>query len=168
MYVPPGKSLSSSSTSSSPPKPLNTRENNDAPINIMKTMLVTRVVLRTTSVRFSRLSCFLNAASNMAPTAPMAAASVGVAKPPMMEPSTTTISNSGGTRLSNTSSTRRFECLSASLGIAGMAPGFINAINARYAIYRPTSNKPGITAPTNRSPTEIVSGEKMPMSSCAC
>ncbi len=35
-------------------------------------------------------------------------------------------------------------------------------------MYRPTSTRPGISAPTNRSPTETVFGEKMPIFSCAC
>ena len=33
---------------------------------------------------------------------------------------------------------------------------------------RNTSNKPGINAPANRSPTETVSGAKFPWLSCAC
>ncbi len=46
-----------------------------------------------------KLSLPLNQASTMAPTAPTPAASVGVAQPPKIDPSTSTIRKVGGTKL---------------------------------------------------------------------
>ena len=58
-------------------------------------MLVTCAVRRTTSPMVSRLRRRCHAASAVAPTAPTPAASVGVASPARIEPSTSTISSSG-------------------------------------------------------------------------
>ena len=74
----------------------------DAPIRIMNTMQLTRVVLRTTSLNVSRVSMFFDSASSIAPTAPIAAASVGVARPARMEPSTANTSTRGGARARTT------------------------------------------------------------------
>ena len=53
-------------------------------------------VERVTSVKFLRVSCLRVAARNIAPMAPTLAASVGVATPIRIDPSTKTIKNSGG------------------------------------------------------------------------
>ena len=55
-------------------------------------MLVICVVFSTTGI-INPEAPLLRAASNMAPTAPMEAASVGVAMPPRIDPSTATISS---------------------------------------------------------------------------
>ena len=95
---PPGSENKNSSTTSSPPSPRKVSENMDAPIRIPKTMQEMRVVLRTTSPRIFQLTILRVAASSMAPTAPNDAASVGVARPPRMDPRTARIRNKGGIR----------------------------------------------------------------------
>ena len=67
------------------------------------------------------------AASSIAPTAPTAALSVGVAKPARIEPSTATISASVGTMLTMTSrrSERRSSSVTTSAGqLAGSRTAF--------------------------------------------
>ena len=61
-----------------------------------KTIDVMRVVVRMTSFSTATPSWPLEAASNIAPTAPTAADSVGVAMPAKIEPSTATMSRAGG------------------------------------------------------------------------
>ncbi len=118
--TPPGRLVSSSRTTSSPPKPRNTSEKIDAPIRIMNTMQVTRRVLCITACRISRLNCFCRMANSMAPTAPTEAASVGVAMPAKIEPSTPRIRNSGGSRASTTRETSSLLSIARSAaGIAG-------------------------------------------------
>ena len=94
--TPPGMSSNKLNTSSSPPKPLKTNENKLAPIRIINTIDVILVVLCITAVKFFRVSCFCHNANNVAPIAPIPAASVGVAKPKSIEPKTTNINNKGG------------------------------------------------------------------------
>ena len=95
--VPPGRLVSARLTMSSPPSARNTRLNSVAPIRMRKIMLVICVVFSTTGIMTPRRLVFI-AASNIAPTAPTDAASVGVAMPPRIEPSTARISSSGATR----------------------------------------------------------------------
>ena len=92
---PPGKFNKNSSTTSSPPKPRKTRENIEAPTSIIKTIELIFVVSRDTILNLSKLNCFEIIAINVAPTAPTAADSVGVAIPVNIEPKTTTIKISG-------------------------------------------------------------------------
>ena len=76
-----------------------TSENTAAPINIKNTIAVISVVLCTTSLKRAILNCPLMAANRVAPKAPTPAASVGVAAPARIEPSTATIRITGGNRL---------------------------------------------------------------------
>ncbi|MCY1397708.1 hypothetical protein D9M71_127210 [compost metagenome] len=77
--TPPGSWANMSSISTSPPKPRNTRENSEAPIRIRNTMALISAVPKATSLSWVKFSLRLLRASSMAPTAPSAAASVGVA-----------------------------------------------------------------------------------------
>ena len=132
--TPPGMFSKISVTTSSPPKPRNTSENSAAPIRIRNTIEVTLVVERTTSVRVFRLSLRLARASISAPKAPTAEASVGVARPPRIEPSTQTISTIGGTRPFISSQKMLPVCpsssISASRSTAGAFSGFSQATMA--------------------------------------
>ena len=65
---------------------------------MMKTMQVMWVVPFITSIRVFRLNLPCIAVRMEAPTAPTAAASVGLAIPAKIEPKTATIKKSGGTR----------------------------------------------------------------------
>ena len=95
--TPPGRLVSARSTMVSPPRPRNTRLNKVAPIRITKIMLVICVVRTITGI--SRpVAPDRSAASRIAPTAPTDAASVGVATPPRIEPSTARISAIGAIR----------------------------------------------------------------------
>ncbi len=67
-------------------------------------MLVICVVRSTTGIEQPREAAPLRAASRIAPTAPTEAASVGVATPPRIEPSTARMSASGAT---STATSRR-------------------------------------------------------------
>ena len=98
-------------------------------------------------------------ASASAPTAPSAPASVGVATPAKIEPSTTTISASGGSNARTTATARvpRPRASRSALGIAGAAAGETKATKTTYRAYMPDSISPGTSAPTNRSPTLIES-----------
>ncbi len=133
--VPPGRLVRTRWTRSSPPKPRKTSEKTDAPMKIRNTMLVTTVVVRVTVLSCSRLSWWWAAASRIAPMAPTDAASVGVARPPMIEPSTATMSNSGGI---STSPVRRRRPAALKLarslaGTGGAARGRSSARTIRYA-----------------------------------
>ena len=97
--IPPGRLLKNCSTTSSPPNPRNTREKIAAPIRIRNTIDVTSVVLWATSLSLARLSCPRRPANRVAPNAPTPAASVGVAAPVRIDPSTATIKNTGGNKL---------------------------------------------------------------------
>ena len=63
-----------------------------------KTIDVIRVVVRMTSFSTASASWPRKAASSIAPTAPTAADSVGVAIPPKIEPSTAAMSRAGGAK----------------------------------------------------------------------
>ena len=72
-------------------------------MRIIKTMQLTRVVLRTTSLKVPHVNLFFVSANSIAPTAPIEAASVGVAIPVIIEPSTERMRTIGGIKLLNTS-----------------------------------------------------------------
>ena len=98
-------------------------------MKIRNTMLLTSVVLRMTSRRMGRLKRRWLMASTMAPTAPTEAASVGVAIPARIEPSTSTISSSGGTSTLRIRTSRARPCtLRASAGRAGARSGRHSAV----------------------------------------
>ena len=80
----------------SPPRLRNTRAKAVEPSKIAITMAVTRRVSSQTLARLVRLKPPSMAASTMAPTAPKAPASVGVAMPKKMLPNTKKISAKGG------------------------------------------------------------------------
>ena len=69
----------------------------------MKTIEVTDKVEVITACKVSLFNCLLAKAIIPAPNAPIPAASVGVAIPNRIEPSTKTINNKGGTKLFNSS-----------------------------------------------------------------
>ena len=86
-------------------------------------MLVICVVFSTTG-SISPPSPLLRAASSMAPTAPIEAASVGVAMPPRIEPSTAKISSTGATSTCvSLRASAKPRGASGSGGIAGAAFG---------------------------------------------
>ena len=68
------------------------------PTKIIKTIEVVLAVSCTTSLKTLKESCFLKKANKIAPKAPTPADSVGVAKPPRIDPNTETIRMSGGTK----------------------------------------------------------------------
>ena len=96
--APPGNSVNIPVIKSSPPKPLNTREKIEEPRSIMNTMAVISAVVSTASVKFFRFKLLLLIARRIAPNAPTPAASVGVAIPRSIEPSTDEINANGGSR----------------------------------------------------------------------
>ena len=85
-------------------------------------------VVRTISRSRVVSSCLLSNASVRAPMPPTPAASVGVASPARIEPSTAKISNKGG---SSALSTCHTDTLSSSDSRAGMADGLITAITIK-------------------------------------
>jgi hypothetical protein len=96
--APPGNSAKILVMRSSPPKPLKTSENIDEPKRIMKTIAVISVVVSTASVKFFLVKLLLLIARRTAPKAPTPAASVGVAMPKRIEPSTEEIRTKGGNK----------------------------------------------------------------------
>ncbi len=87
----------------------------------------------------------------VAPMAPMAPAWLTVATPMMMEPSTTTMRASGGTRASSTRSAKRKSYLPSKC-TGGASFGRTRATTRMYSMYRPTRIRPGRKAPRNMSP----------------
>ena len=69
------------------------------PTNSQHTMALVLAVRNTDSLTTLKVSCRYAAASTKPPKAPTAAASVGVARPNTMEPSTARISTSSGKKL---------------------------------------------------------------------
>ena len=88
---PPGSCSSNSLISTSPPTPRNTRLKAVEPIRMAITIAVVRTVESLTCRRAARLKPPWAAARAMAPTAPSTPASVGVAMPKKMLPSTSRI-----------------------------------------------------------------------------
>ena len=95
-----------------------------------------------------------------APIAPIPAASVGVAAPNRMEPSTKIIRISGGAALF-------IRAGNGTLGksAGGASFGFASATAIIKTLYSITRINPGMMAPANKSPTEIDLGLKMPSES---
>ena len=88
VYEPPGSELKIRLINSSPPTPLKINEKIEAPIRIVKIIVDTTAVF--SEVSFKKLKfifLFINAITK-APKAPIAAASVGVAIPANIDPST--------------------------------------------------------------------------------
>ena len=96
VYIPPGRLPKKCSIISSPPKPLKTKENIDAPMRIMKTNELNFTVPNAVSLMFWKVSSPFVRAIIAAPTAPTDADSVGVATPNKIEPNTSTINKMGG------------------------------------------------------------------------
>ena len=86
--TPPGRNANRSSISFSPCRPRNARLNTCAQIRMNSTIAVMRVVVRITSRSTSSDKRRANATTRIEPSAPIDAASVGAATPPMIEPST--------------------------------------------------------------------------------
>ena len=153
---PPGSPVNISSIHRSPYSPRNTSENAVEPSSRNITIEVRRVVCSSASASERRSSLRFAAASASAPTAPSAPASVGVATPAKMLPSTSRIRTSGGTITSATwRSSSSPNGSRSSAGSAGAICGRTNANTATNAAYRQASRIPGSRLPTNRSPTEI-------------
>src|SRR5688500_6574347 len=91
--------FSTSVTMSSPPSARNTNANSVAPKKMKNTSALVSAALSIIEFSAFRLSLPLNQASTSAPAAPTPAASVGVAQPPKIDPSTSTIRNVGGRKL---------------------------------------------------------------------
>ena len=125
---PPGRLLRNSCTRLSPPIMRNTMEKTEAPNRMTKTMLVIVAVAIIVSRRMRKDRRQRMAASTIAPTAPTEAASVGVAMPPRIEPSTARISKSGGIRATKKSRTS-WLFSSAGTGVAGQEAGAVAALN---------------------------------------
>ncbi len=125
--TPPGNWLKKPCTNSSPPKPRNTNENNDAPMRIIKIIALILMVDCDTSRRRWKLNCFFASASKQAPSAPTPAASVGVAAPIKIEPNTKPINNSTGSKLSNTRNRETFSSC-ASMTTRGIIVGRSQAV----------------------------------------
>ena len=98
----PGISIKKLSTSKSPPKPLKTKENIDAPINIKKTIEFIFKVSIQADLKTSIFSLFFIAIMTD-PNAPKEADSVGVATPKSIEPRTSIINAIGGNIVPNKS-----------------------------------------------------------------
>ena len=96
----PGISIRKLSTSKSPPNPLNTKENNDAPINIKKTIEFIFRVSMQADLKISIFILFFIAIITD-PNAPKEADSVGVAIPKSIEPRTSIINAIGGNIVPN-------------------------------------------------------------------
>ncbi len=91
--------FSNSATRSSPPSARNTNENSVAPKMMKNTSALVSAELSMTSFSIFMLRRLFHHASSSAPAQPVPPASVGVAQPPKMEPSTTKIRNAGGRKL---------------------------------------------------------------------
>ena len=98
-YFPPGNISKTKLINPSPPTPLKIRENIDAPIRIVNTMVVTKAVLLLASFISSILNFLKYKHISIEPTAPTPAASVGVAIPKIIDPKTIKINKIGGSRV---------------------------------------------------------------------
>jgi hypothetical protein len=96
---PPGIAPNKFVISSSPPNPRKTKENIEAPIKIIKTMLLINAVCLIASANTEQDNFLFNTAINIDPIAPIPAASVGEATPKMMDPKTEKISKKGGIKI---------------------------------------------------------------------
>ena len=102
------------------------------------------------------LSPARNPAIIRAPTAPTDAASVGVATPPRMAPSTATIRRTGGRTTLKISLLAGRAIVSLA---AGMSPGRSLPRMAIYKMYRATRTRPGRMAEAKTWPTDSASTE---------
>ena len=126
LFNPPGITLNSFAMSSSPFSPRNAKENTCAQIkiNIIKALIL--VVLIMTSLNRAQVKRPENTVTKIEPNEPIAAASVGAATPPTIEPRTATTNIMGGT----TTFQKRFHnslpetLLRSSSGIGGIISGF--------------------------------------------
>ena len=101
MYEPPGIEPKIRFINSSPPTPLKINEKIEAPIRIVNIIVETIAVFSEDSLINAKVIFpFTNAIIN-APNAPIAAASVGVAIPAKIEPSTKKINKNGRARVLN-------------------------------------------------------------------
>ena len=124
-------------------------------MKIAKMKQVVSVVSMPTARITFRFSRPLAAASSIAPRAPSPEASVGVAMPKKMLPSTTRISPKVGSADSRAMPSCRSVSCSASAGRGGTRSGRAKPTTTRNTMYSRPSNTPGISAPMNRSPTDI-------------
>ena len=128
--APPGIPVSIVSIQISPSKPRKTRANAVEPIRRKTTMIVKRLVSSIALFRASNERDRFIIASKIAPTDPSAPASVGVATPAKMLPSTTTIRANGGTSERTTRFNSSAPAIRISSGSAGATFGLANATSA--------------------------------------
>ena len=114
--APPGMPVKALSIQRSPSRPRNTRAKVVEPIRRKTTMIVRRLVSSIANLSADIVSDRLAIARSIAPTAPSAPASVGVAIPAKMLPRTTTMRISGGRSDSTT-------CLANSIPVERMCSG---------------------------------------------
>ncbi len=127
--APPGRLDRISAIQRSPSNPLRTNVNTVEPISRKMTITVRRTVSSITSCRILIENLLFKEESKMAPTAPKDPASVGVAIPMNMLPSTTRIKMIGGNIECSTLRAKAIPLvvLPASF-IGGMDPGLTRAI----------------------------------------
>ena len=100
------------------------------------------------------LKRLLPIASRMEPSAPTPDASVGVAQPAKMLPSTSPINSAGGTKLRTTSLIVSSSPPTLPLAaMRGARRGHTKQAMTMKTMYRPLINRPGRTAPVNSVPT---------------
>ena len=133
---PPGSISNKPCTICSPPRPLKARENGCAHSKMKNTMADIVSVPCSVSFRILRLKRRLITVINKAPRAPMEAASVGAATPPIIEPSTATTNSNTGKTSRIISFNSLFLPISARsvMGIAGTHRGLIKPTAIKYSI----------------------------------
>jgi hypothetical protein len=115
-FGPNGSACSALAMNSSPPSWRSVTAKSVAPRKMPKMKAVVTVVFWHTSLRTAHVSRRLAIARSVAPKAPSPEASVGVAMPKKIEPSTARISAKGGSTASSVFRTRRMVTGSRSVG----------------------------------------------------
>ena len=127
--APNGKPSSTRLMSSSPPSPRSTSVKHTAPSTAAKMNAVVREVSSSTSPSTRRFNAPFAAASKSAPAAPTPAASVGVARPKKMLPSTARIKSAAGTTARTNAQAARRSI--GSTAAAGAWAGFSQPTSSR-------------------------------------
>ena len=155
----PGISVKKFSTIKSPPNPLKTRENKEAPNKIKKTIEFIFSVSKQTNLTVSILIPFFTAIIKD-PNAPKDADSVGVATPKRIEPSTKTIKITGGKIVKN-------KLFKFTFSVESFFNGKFSGLKIEQkniqTLYIITSSIPGIIAPANKSTLLTGVGARSPV-----
>ena len=134
LFNPPGITLNNFAISSSPFKPLNAKENTCAQIriNIIKALIL--VVSIITALKRAQVKRPENMVTKIEPNEPIAAASVGAATPPTMDPKTATTNRIGGTTTfqKRIHSSLPDTLLRSSRGMGGIISGFNHPWISKY------------------------------------